>query len=173
MWKNLLVALLFAIFCSNAGVTVRRGSRKRQWKKFAKNVTKSSIPPRNLCYGSEMIDIMTLEANDTIFYRENAKQFPNGVFYPNCSLSRGLNETSETRTEECVDFIITSSNLSLPNGKNASDRNKRVMWLVINHLCANESCSQPCPGSSNVSSARYFIQILMASLVAYSILSSK
>ncbi|ETE67938.1 Prion-like protein doppel, partial [Ophiophagus hannah] len=171
MWKNLLFAVLLAGLYSN--VCLRRSSsyRRQLWKKLFKNVRKNSTTLKNLCYGSEMIDNMTLEANDTIFYRDNAKEFPNGVFYPNCSLPLQLNESSETQIEECVDFIITSSNLSLPDGKNASEPSKRVMWLVINHLCANESCSLPCPRSSNVSSAHYFT--LMMSLVAYSILSSQ
>lgn len=175
MWKKLLVVVLLAGFCNDVGLCVRRSSshRRRLWKTFFKNVNKNSTTLKNLCYGSAMIENMTLEANDTVFYRDNAKEFPNGVFYPNCSLPLQLNDSRETQTEECVDFIITSSNLSLSDGKNARDPSKRVMWLVINHLCANESCSLPCPGSSNVSSAHYFSQILMTSLVAYSVLSSQ
>uniref|UniRef100_A0A670ZD44 Prion/Doppel protein beta-ribbon domain-containing protein n=1 Tax=Pseudonaja textilis TaxID=8673 RepID=A0A670ZD44_PSETE len=128
-----------AVGCLYSNVCLRRSSsyRRRLWKKFFKDIRKNSTTLENLCYGNEMIDNMTLEANDTIFYRDNAKEFPNGVFYPNCSLPLQLNESSETQTEECVDFIITSSNLSLPDGKNASEPSKRVMWLVINHLCGH------------------------------------
>lgn len=175
MWKHLLVAVFLAGLCSDVGFCVRWSNlhRRRVWRKFFRNAKKNSTTLENLCYGSATIENMTLEANDTVFYRDNAKEFPNGVFYPNCSLPLWLNESRETQMEECVDFIITSSNLSLPDGKNASDPSKRVMWHVINHLCANESCSQPCPRSSNVSSAHYFSQILMTSLVAYSVLSSQ
>uniref|UniRef100_A0A803T0P7 Prion/Doppel protein beta-ribbon domain-containing protein n=1 Tax=Anolis carolinensis TaxID=28377 RepID=A0A803T0P7_ANOCA len=97
----------------------------------------------NLCRGGQMIDNMDLEPNDKVYYKANLKIFPDGLYYPNCSLLLQPNTTKEELVGECVNFTIASNKLNLSKGKDLSNTKERVMWVLIHHLCANESCGQP------------------------------
>ncbi|KAJ7305150.1 hypothetical protein JRQ81_011039 [Phrynocephalus forsythii] len=154
MQSNLAAAVLLAILCSDVCLCRRvSSSANRRYKKPSTTAAATKLPPTttaspvqgNLCRGGGMIDGVGLEPNDYNFYRAHLKHFPDGLHYPNCSMPLQPNMTRETLVEECVNFTIASSKLSLPKRQDASNPKERVMWLVINHLCANESCALPCP----------------------------
>ncbi|XP_062995265.1 prion-like protein doppel [Elgaria multicarinata webbii] len=178
MQKNLAAAILLVVLCGDVCLCWRpSGSGSRRNRKSSTSsttkqptTTPASTIQKNLCYGGQMIDNMELELNDTKFYKDNWKAFPDGLYYPNCFSPRRPNMTQEALIGECVNFTMTSSKLKLPKKKESSNPKDRVMWVVINHLCANESCGQPCSRPSNAGGCHYIDRLLMIVLVGCSVL---
>ncbi|XP_042329892.1 prion-like protein doppel [Sceloporus undulatus] len=182
MQRNLIGAVLFVALWSEVCLCRRvSGSTNKRNKKTStttsapklRSPTVAMTVQGNLCHGGQMIDNMELDPNDQGYYKANLKVFPDGLYYANCSLPLQLNTTKEDLIGECVNFTIASNKLNLPNGKDSSDPKERVMWVLINYLCANESCSEPCPLLPNIGNLHYFDQVLVVALISCSILSAK
>ncbi|XP_060139099.1 prion-like protein doppel [Zootoca vivipara] len=176
MQRKLAAAVLFAALCGEICLSRKVGisPSKRFKKPYTKRPSRTTSPlQKYLCHGGQMIDGVELQPNDTDYYRDNWKDFPDGLYYPNCSLYREPNVSKEALVGECVTFVTPSTKLNLSLGKDANDPKQRVMWFVINHLCANESCSQPCPQRSNAGALHFFSQALIIGLLGCSVLSAK
>lgn len=172
MQRILIIAILFAILLSHVSLCRRGGSSgKRPKKSSTGSNTKPSTPTTvvpsygNLCYGGQMLDDVELQMKDIEFYRANWKSFPDGLHYPNCAPSLQSNTTKGVLLGECVNFTISSSKLNLPAGMNSSNQIDRVMWQVINHLCASESCSLSCPPFSSARGLPYLDPWLILGLI--------
>ncbi|XP_053126144.1 prion-like protein doppel [Hemicordylus capensis] len=181
MQRNLVTAILLAALFINLCLCRRASTPgKRNKKAPPSSGTKLPTPTSpptvqgNLCRSGQLIDNVALRLDgDLQFYRANWKDFPDGLYYPNCSFLLQPNVSKEVLVDECVSFTVTSSNLDLPEGKNATDQRARVMWHVINHLCAHETCHQPCPRSSSTGGPWHLGRLLIMSLIGCFFLSTE
>lgn len=174
MQRTLTAAILLVALYSDVGLCGRSSStNKRKKKPFTNSDSKLPAPTtatvlEHLCHSGPMIEDVDLDPQDAKFYKDNWKDFPSGLYFPNCFSSPQPNMTQESHVNECVRFTMTSSKLNLPEGRNSSDQKARVMWLVINRLCAEESCRHPCSSNGGLG---YWGELLIISLVSCSVLA--
>lgn len=175
MQRNLTAAILLVVLCSDVGLCRRSSSPSKRNKKTSTSSNSKLPTPTttpavsgNLCYGGPMIKNVTLEPQDFKFYKDNWKDFPSGLYYPDCFSPLQPNMSKEPHINNCITFTITSNKLHLPEGRNSSDQRARVMWLVINYLCEEESCRPPCSGHGGLG---YWGELLIISLVSCSVLA--